>query len=147
MAEIIYKTGNDLDLDAFIEIIRASTLGARRPIHAREVMKAMLDHGDVIVTAWDGEKVVGVATTLTDFYRVAYLADLAVHAEYQRQGIGKELIRRTQEELKPSCSIVLLAAPNANDYYPKIGFQHNPRAWMLDSNQRPKRCKPITCNG
>ncbi|MBX2851177.1 MAG: GNAT family N-acetyltransferase [Phycisphaeraceae bacterium] len=133
---ITFRVGNDIDLERFVEILRCSTLGERRPLHNRQVMKAMLDHGDIIVSAWDGEQIVGAATTLTDFHRVAYLADLAVHVDYQQQGIGKELIRRTREALRPTCSIVLLSAPKANDYYPKVGFEHNPRAWTLDAIEK-----------
>lgn len=136
MTQLCYKIGTDVDLDDFIELLRASTLADRRPVHNRKVMKAMLDYGDVIVSAWDGDRIVGIATTLTDFHRVAYLADLAVHVEYQRKGIGKELIRRTREALEPTCSIVLLSAPMANDYYPRIGFEHNPRAWTLDAKEK-----------
>ena len=62
---------------------------------------------------------------------VAYLADLAVDAKCQKQGIGKQLIKETRKRLKPECMIVLLAAPKANEYYPKLGFEHNPRAWVL----------------
>ena len=68
---------------------------------------------------------------MTDFTYVAYLADLAVDAEYQRQGIGEQLIQETKRRLGRECMIVLLAAPKANEYYPKLGFEHNPRAWML----------------
>lgn len=60
-------------------------------------------------------------------------ADLTVDVDvaYQRQGIGKRLIGETQQRLEPECMIVLLAAPKANDYYVKLGFERNPRAWML----------------
>ncbi|MFA6958156.1 MAG: GNAT family N-acetyltransferase [Thermoanaerobaculia bacterium] len=128
---ITYRIGNDIDLDAFIELYRASTLGERRPIGNRETMAAMLEHGNLTVSAWDGERLVGVSRSLTDFAYVAYLADLAVHAEYQRQGIGIELIARTRAAMGPDSSIILLAAPAAADYYPKIGFTHRPQAWML----------------
>ena len=82
------------------------------------------------ITAWDKMKLIGIARTLTDFSYVAYLADLAVHIDYQRQGIGKELIEKTKLKLKPTCFITLLAAPKANDYYAKIDFVNNPRAWQ-----------------
>ena len=128
---IAYRTDRDFGLEAFIEIFRRSRLGERRPIHNRSVMAAMLERNDVLITAWDGPRIVGLARTLTDFAYVAYLADLAVDTAYQRQGIGKELLRRTQAALQPTCFITLLAAPLANEYYPKLGFTHNPRAWML----------------
>ncbi len=131
MNEITYCRKRKLNLAQVIELYRESTLGQRRPIQNRAIMKAMLEHADVMITAWDANNLVGLARTLTDFSYVAYLADLAVHRDYQRQGIGTELIRRTQAALEPSCFITLLAAPKANEFYPKIGFQHNPRAWML----------------
>ena len=133
--KISFKFGNHVDLEKFIELLRSSTLAERRPIHNKKVMKAILEHGNLIVSAWDDGKIVGIATTLTDFHRVAYLADLAVHVDYQRKGIGKELIQRTKKALKPTCSIVLLSAPKANDYYPKIGFENNPRAWILNATE------------
>ncbi|MCH2222838.1 MAG: GNAT family N-acetyltransferase, partial [Dechloromonas sp.] len=88
-------------------------------------------HANLTISAWHGTQLVGIARALTDFSYVAYLADLAVDADYQKQGIGKRLIEETQSRLGASCMLVLLAAPKANDYYPKLGFEHNPRAWML----------------
>ena len=134
---MIYQKDIELDLDGVIELYRASTLGERRPVHNREVMQGMLDHASLTITAWDGPRLVGIARTLTDFWNVAYLADLAVHAHYQRQGIGRELINRTRDALKPTCSLVLLSAPKANGYYPKVGFQSNPRGWTLEPKIDP----------
>ena len=137
MNTISYRQGNNVSVDDFIELLRASTLGERRPIHNREVMQGMVENGNVMISAWDGDQLVGVARTLTDFHNVAYLADLAVHVNYQRQGIGKRLIEKTQDALKPTCFMVLLSAPDANDYYPKVGFEHNPRAWTMERRQEP----------
>lgn len=133
---IRYALGNDLDLDRVIELYRASTLGARRPVDDRETMRQMLAHANLVVTAWAGSELVGIARSLTDFAYVAYLSDLAVHADHQRRGIGKELIRRTQAELGPDAMLLLLAAPAAVDYYPHIGFTHHPQAWLLYPGQR-----------
>jgi len=131
MKQIVYRTGNGLDLDQVIELYVASTLGQRRPVEDRATMKAMLDHANLVVTAWADEKLVGIARTLTDFSYVAYLADLAVRDSHQRRGIGRELIRQTRAALGPKSLIVLLAAPAAVDYYPKLGFSHHPDAWIL----------------
>ena len=96
-----------------------------------DLFEGMLKNANLIVTAWRGSELVGISRTLTDFTYVAYLADLAVDKNRQKQGIGKRLIEETRRRLKPECMIVLLAAPKANEYYPKLGFEHNPRAWVL----------------
>ncbi len=128
---IEYKTGNDLDLDQVIELYRASTLGERRPISERERMRKMLHHANLVVTAWDGDLLVGLSRSLTDFAFCTYLSDLAVRVSHQRQGIGKELVRRTREAAGPHAKIILLSAPKAVEYYPHIGFTQHPSAWVL----------------
>ena len=128
---IEYRVGNDLDLDQVIELYRASTLGERRPVDDRERMRGMLRNANLVITAWDGDLLVGISRSLTDFVYVTYLSDLAVRESYQRQGIGKELVRRTRSEAGPNTGIVLLSAPKAVDYYPHIGFTHHPQAWIL----------------
>jgi predicted N-acetyltransferase YhbS len=128
---IEYREGNKLDLDQVIELYRASTLGARRPVDDRECMRSMLEHGNLTITAWDGELLVGIARSLTDFSFCAYLADLAVRLSHQKRGIGTELVRHTQDRLGPKAMIVLLSAPAAVDYYPRVGFRSHPSAWVL----------------
>jgi GNAT superfamily N-acetyltransferase len=135
MGTITYRRGNDLPLDEVIDLYRASTLGERRPIDDREIMADMLRHANLVVTAWDGDRLAGISRTLTDFSYVAYLADLAVRASHQKQGIGIELIRRTREAMGPRSMIVLLAAPAAVDYYPKIGFTKHGSAWILKAGE------------
>lgn len=130
-AGIDYRVNEPLDVDSAIALYRRSTLGERRPVDRPEAFADMLRHANLTVTAWHGEQLVGIARSLTDFSYVAYLADLAVDADYQKQGIGKRLIEETRQRLGDACLLVLLAAPQANDYYPKLGFEHNPRAWML----------------
>lgn len=131
--EIEYRCGNDLDLDQVIELYKASTLGQRRPVGNIKTMADMLEHANLVITAWDGPLLVGISRSLTDFGYVAYLSDLAVHLDYQRRGIGKKLIEETRRRMGPDSMIVLLAAPNAVDYYPRIGFKHHPQAWILRS--------------
>lgn len=131
MAGIEYRVGNDLDLDEVVELYRASTLGERRPIDDRPRMAEMLAHANLVVTAWEGSLLVGIARTLTDFSYVGYLSDLAVRKSHWSRGIGTELIRRTRERMGPRSKIVLLAAPKAVDYYPRIGFAKHTGAWVL----------------
>lgn len=129
--EFEYKTDANISVEQAISLYKKSTLGERRPVDRPDIFANMLKHADLCITAWQGERLIGIARTLTDFSYVAYLADLAVDVELQKQGIGTRLIEETKKQLGPECMLVLLAAPKANDYYPKLGFEHNPRAWML----------------
>ena len=131
MTEIIYKTGNELDLDAAIEIYVDSGMGERRPVNDRQRMGEMLRHANLVVTAWSGDEMIGIARSLTDWVYVTYLSDLAVKKKYQCLGIGRELIKRTREACDPKAMLLLLAAPAAEKYYPHIGFEHHPQAWMI----------------
>jgi predicted N-acetyltransferase YhbS len=133
---IQYRTGNELDLDQVIEVYRASTLGERRPIDDRERFAAMLKNANLVITAWDGNLLVGISRSVTDFSFFTYLADLAVRVSHQKKGIGKELIRLTQVHGGPQTSILLLAAPAAETYYHRIGFTHAPMAWLLKPGEQ-----------
>lgn len=126
-----YLRDEALDLDAFIALYRSSTLAERRPADDRGIMRQMMENAGLTITARDGDELVGIARTLTDFGYVAYLADLAVAVSHQRRGIGRRLIEETRAALGPRCMLVLLAAPAAADYYRRVGFAHHPRAWVL----------------
>ncbi|HVH45904.1 MAG TPA: GNAT family N-acetyltransferase [Labilithrix sp.] len=127
---IEYRVGNDLDLDTVIEVYRDSTLGQRRPVDDRERMKQMLERANLVVTAWDGDQMVGISRSMSDFCFATYLSDLAVRLAYQKKGIGKKLIERTQVE-GGKAMIFLFAAPAAVDYYPRVGFRAG-SGWILD---------------
>ena len=92
----------------------------------------MILNSNLIVTAWHNYQLVGIARSVTDFHYACYLSDLAVRKEYQKLGIGKQLQILTQAQLGPKCKLVLIAAPVANEYYEHIGFNHNPRCWVLE---------------
>ncbi len=133
---IDYDVSTPLSPAIFIDLLRRSTLGERRPIDDAEAIAGMVANAGLTVTAWDGDLLVGVARSVTDFTYCCYLSDLAVDMAYQRQGIGVELIARTQAQLGPRCKIILLAAPAAADYYGYIGFEHHPRCWVLDREKK-----------
>lgn len=135
MPPITYRRGNDLDLDEVLDLYRSCSLGARRPIDDRAILADMIRHANLVVTAWEGDLLVGISRSLTDFSYVTYLADLAVRESHQRLGIGVELIRHTREALGPRSMIVLLAAPAAVDYYPRIGFTQHGSAWILRAGE------------
>ena len=132
---IQYQTNTSITTEQFIDVLRRSTLGERRPINDYECMEGMVKNSNVLVTAWDGDKLVGVARSMTDFHYACYLSDLAVDRDYQRQGIGKQLQILTQQQLGKHCKLILIAAPAANGYYQQLGYTHMPRCWALSREQ------------
>jgi len=128
---IVYKVNQAITAKQFVELLAKTTLGARRPINEPETIEAMLENANLLITAWQGEALVGVARSVTDFAFCCYLSDLVVDESVQATGIGKTLIRMTKEALQPKCSLILLSAPQAVDYYPKIGFTQHNSAWVL----------------
>lgn len=135
-SEIRYATNEPVTRAEFLAVLAASGLAERRPVDDTDCIDGMLANANLTVTARAGGRLVGIARSLTDFVYAAYLSDLAVDRSLQRAGVGKELVRRTQAELGPRCSLILLAAPQAVDYYPRIGFEHHPQAWLLRPGMR-----------
>lgn len=127
-----YKINVPVSTDQFIQLLRSSTLAERRPVEDRDCIEGMLLNSNLMVSAWDGEKLVGIARSMTDFHYACYLSDLAVDKDYQKIGIGKKLQSLTQKQLGPKCTLILVAAPSASSYYEHIGFSNNPRCWVLD---------------
>jgi GNAT superfamily N-acetyltransferase len=128
---IIYATDRTIDARQFIDVLRRSTLAERRPVDDPQCIAAMLKHANLLCTAWDGNKLIGVARSVTDFEYCCYLSDLAVDVSYQKHGIGRELIRLTQTQLGAKAKLILLSAPKAEAYYPKIGFEAHRSAWIV----------------
>ena len=130
---ILYQHLRQITDAEFVDLLKRSTLAERRPIDDPNCIKAMLKHTNLLCTAWDDSKLVGVARSITDFEYCCYLSDLAVDKEYQRIGIGKGLIRLTRSRLGAKAKIILLAAPAAEDYYGHIGFELHKSAWILSA--------------
>lgn len=127
-----YAIEPDLTVAEFRDVLERSTLGERRPVDDDTCLRGMLQHADVIVTARHANGVlVGVSRAVTDFHYCTYLSDVAVDVACQRQGIGRELIDRTHDAAGRSTTLILLAAPNARDYYPHIGMTRHDSCWLI----------------
>lgn len=135
MHGIIYRSDVKPTLEQTQILYQNCSLGERRPIDDAKRFQAMLDNANLIITAWHEKQLVGIARCLTDFVYITYLADLAVDKNYQKQGIGKQLIHQIKQNTDKQCAITLLAAPSAVDYYGHIGFNAHPSAWIL--NKKP----------
>src|SRR5580704_5973241 len=133
---VTYQLEPDLAPEQFIDVLKRSTLAERRPIDDEETIRDMLQNADVVLTAREGGMLVGISRALTDFAFCTYLSDLAVDQQYQRQGIGKELIRRTHEAAGLHTVLILLAAPKAQSYYPHVGMTKHESCWVAARQPR-----------
>ncbi len=128
---IEYQTEKGLSVEEFRTVLINSTLGERRPIDEPERLSKMLEYGNLIITARIEGKLIGVARSLTDFLYCTYLSDLAIDVNFQKMGIGKELIRLTKLAT-PQAKLILLSAPKAVTYYPKIGMTKWEECYVLN---------------
>jgi predicted N-acetyltransferase YhbS len=132
---IAYSFEPDLPAEEFRAILIASTLAERRPVDDLGRLDRMLRRADLVVTARDGKRLVGISRAITDFSYCCYLSDLAVDIAYQRQGIGKQLIAETHKSAGELTTLILVAAPSAESYYPRIGMQQRPSCWILSPSR------------
>ncbi|NGF58267.1 GNAT family N-acetyltransferase [Parapedobacter sp. SGR-10] len=127
--KITYQTGLIPDTKDIVEVYRSS--GIKRPVEDLARIANMYTNSNLIVTAWAGNKLVGISRSITDFYYCCYLSDLAVRKEYQKTGIGSELIALTRERIGDQVALILVSAPEAIDYYPKVGFDKINNGYMI----------------
>ena len=119
--KITYKINQPLKTRDIIDVFDSS--GMIRPTKDPKRIEKMFANSNLTISAWDEEKLVGISRSVTDFSFCCYLSDLAVHKDYQKLGIGKELIRITKEKIGESVMLLLLSTPAAMEYYPKVGFE------------------------
>ena len=127
--EIVYKYDVMPTAEQVIELYGKANLP--RPIDDPQRIKKMFENSNLIVSAWDGNKLVGLSRTITDWVWCSYLADLAVNPGYKNSGIGKKLIELTKERVGEQSMVLLLSVPTAMDYYPKVGFSKEDRAFII----------------
>jgi GNAT superfamily N-acetyltransferase len=116
--DITYKINTKITANEVVELFSKS--GINRPVNDLPRIQKMIDNANLTITAWMDDRLIGIARSLTDFCYCCYLSDLAVDKKFQHKGIGKELIRRTKKEVGDNSMLLLLSAPTAMDYYPKV---------------------------
>lgn len=126
---ISYKVNTKIEPHQLAALFKTS--GLRRPVDDLNRMKKMIDNADLLVTAWDGDKLVGIARGLTDHSYCCYLSDLAVDKDYQHNGIGHDLVNQVEELIGEECTLVLLSPTEAMEYYPKLGFEKTDNAFII----------------
>lgn len=128
--DIQYSFDKKPTADQIIELYNNS--GLPRPTHDKERIQKMFDNSNLIITAWDGDVLVGVSRSITDWVWACYLSDLAVRHDYKKEGIGRQLINLTREKVGDQSMVLLLSVPTAMDYYPKVGFVKQESSFIIN---------------
>lgn len=108
-----------------------SNSGITRPIDDIPRLAVMLARADLVLSAWAGERLIGLCRALTDYRYCCYVSDLAVDRDHQRQGVGRRLLDMVAESLGDEVTIVLLSNERAMDYYPNAGFTGAENAFLI----------------
>jgi len=131
--EITYEIGIVPPVEKIVDLYQTS--GINRPVIDFKRIEEMYKNSNLVVSAWDGDDLVGISRSLTDFFYCCYLSDLAVRNVFQRKGIGKKLIELTKAKIGPRCMLLLLSAPGAVNFYPKIGFKKVDNGFMISRSE------------
>src|SRR5688572_24780823 len=105
--EIIYHIDRKPTAQQVIDLYDSA--GLKRPTDDPGRIQQMIDNSDLIATAWDGDLLVGVSRSITDWVWSCYLADLAIREGYKKAGIGRKLIELTKEKVGEQSMVLLLS--------------------------------------
>ncbi|WP_144605329.1 GNAT family N-acetyltransferase [Algoriphagus algorifonticola] len=127
---VSYQIEKIVSLEEFIAVLNSSGLAERRPMDQPNVLHKMLIGSNLIVTARESGKLVGILRALTDFSYRCFIADLAVNKAHQNQGVGKKLIQLARST-SADARLFLFAAEGAVTFYEKLGFQLHDHCYQL----------------
>lgn len=125
-AEITYNdTLKALPCDQLLHLFRAVgwASGEANPAHDASFNIGYI-HSTLVISAWEGGRLVGAVRVLSDTIFRAYLLDLVVDPAYHQQGIGRELVARCIAHY-PDAHWLVSAAEDAVAFYHKCGFTEN----------------------
>ena len=117
---IVYREGHDVDLDQLATLFNSVGWQGRAVDRAR--LRQQLAGAMFVVSAWQGDILVGFARAISDGATNAYISTVAVLPAYQGQGIGRELIRRLTSG-RQGIQFVLHARRAVKEFYLKCGFE------------------------
>lgn len=122
---------DSIDWDELSTLYRIAPLGEKKP----EDLRVSFGNSRYVCFAYDGEQLVGAGRALADGVDCSYICDVAVHPQYQGQGLGKDIILRLRELSAGHRKIILYANPGKEGFYAALGFRRMRTAMAIFSNQ------------
>ena len=101
----------------------------RRPVDDPDRIARTYAGSPVVLSAWDGPRLVGILRGWTDGAYDGYVCDLAVDPEYQKRGVGRELLQRCVSQ-SVEVQWVLRASVIATNYYAHLGWTQIENGWV-----------------
>jgi ribosomal protein S18 acetylase RimI-like enzyme len=125
---ITFSERKDIEPAQLVRLYRQAPWSQGR---TQEDARTVLTHTDVVVSAWDGDKLVGFGRVLTDYVYRASIWDVIVDKSYQGQNIGTELIQQILHH--PSLKQIELfwLCTRTPDFYEKLGFSSKEQTGMV----------------
>lgn len=141
--DIYFSTHSKVSAEAACEVFQMS--GLVRPTFKAEPerLEAMVTPtaNQIVASAWDGEKLVGIAVAMCDFSWVCFLRDVAVRKDYQGLQIGSRLVKLIRDTAGANCSCILLSSPGAVGFYENQGFTPKTNAFLIERGPTGRRGK------
>ena len=124
---ISYRNDITPDAQLIADLYRAAPL--IRPVDDVDRIRRMYEGSNLVITAWDGDRLVGILRGWLDGAFDGYVCDLAVHPDFQNHGVGAKLLEISRQA-HPEVQWVLRASKIAAQYYEHIGWKKIENGWF-----------------
>ncbi len=131
---ISYQLEAEISINEFQSILEESGLARRRPMEDLNLLAQMISGSNLLVTARAEGKLVGLLRGISDHCYRSFIADLAVSQDYQRKGIGRQLLTIAREQA-PEARLFLFSAEDAAPFYENLGFHLHERCYQLKAGE------------
>ena len=131
MLNITYKTGKIPVIEELIDLFNCADYFPIKDKTDLGRIEKMFNNSNIVITAWENRKLIGLARSLSDFSYCCYLSDLCVRNEYKRKGIGQKLVELTKGKAGNECKLILQSSPNAIAFYKRIGMEQINCAFVI----------------
>lgn len=116
---ITFSEQRDITIEQILPIYQANKWSSAQKA---QVLHQALLNSHALVSAWDGERLVGIGNAISDGFLVVYYPHLLVHPDYQGQGIGKRVMEILKKRYEGLHMHMLVADCEAITFYEKCGF-------------------------
>ncbi len=133
---VTFSERKDVTAEQLHKLLRQAPWAKERNL---EDVKDMLRYTDVVLSAWDGDQLIGFGRVLTDFVYRATIWDVIVDKAYHKQGIGTEIVRRILHHPRLRQVELFWLCTRRPGFYAKLGFSSKEQTGMVWSRNKQAR--------